>query len=58
MKATSRSRPKAEISNVDVSEDAVKDEFEVMSLEDELPTEPTSDDPALVAADDKDLEDK
>ncbi len=44
--------PKQEISNLDVTEDAVKDEFEVLGISDDIPAEPTSDDPALVAADD------
>lgn len=45
--------PKPEVS-ADMSDDSVEDEFVAMSLDDELPAEPTSDDPALVAADDND----
>ncbi|MGZ6004987.1 MAG: DNA-directed RNA polymerase subunit beta [Candidatus Saccharimonadales bacterium] len=46
--------PKEEISAIDVTEDAVQDEFAVMGLSDELPGEPVSDDPALVSAEDND----
>jgi DNA-directed RNA polymerase subunit beta len=50
--------PKPEISEVDVTEDSVQDEFEVIGLSDELPAEPSADDPALVAADDNDKDDE
>lgn len=45
--------PKPVVST-DMSDDVTEDEFEAMGLEEVLPTEPTSDDPALVAADDTD----
>ncbi len=43
--------PKAEISEVDVTEDAVQDEFAVMGLADDIPT--TADDAAMVSADEE-----
>jgi DNA-directed RNA polymerase subunit beta len=50
--------PKEEISQVDVTEDAVQDEFAVMGLNDEMPTasdddsaDDTQDDAALIATD-------